>query len=196
VTSAAKDSANLRDRIVDEATRLFAKQGFAGTSVRELVEASNCTKPALYYYFDSKDALFLEIIETHSGAIENLMRLAIDGEGSLRQRIHGMADAFVAYAQANPDAMKLMIRIEGAPDDSCANFDFEANEESHMAIMTEIFARGATDGELRDGLDPTDCALALAGALHFQFSEAVMKSDWDRARYHRLIDLLFEGIAP
>lgn len=196
MTSAAKDSANLRDRIVDEATRLFAKQGFAGTSVRELVEASNCTKPALYYYFDSKDALFLEIIETHSGAIENLMRLAIDGEGSLRQRIHGMADAFVAYAQANPDAMKLMIRIEGAPDDSCANFDFEANEESHMAIMTEIFARGATDGELRDGLDPTDCALALAGALHFQFSEAVMKSDWDRARYHRLIDLLFEGIAP
>lgn len=196
MTATPREASGLRDRIVAEATRLFAKQGFAGTSVRELVEAAECTKPALYYYFSNKDALFLEIIETHSTAIEGLLRAALEGDGPLRQRIHDMADAFVAYAQAHPDAMKLMIRLDGAPDDSCSNCDVEGKHESHMHIMSQIFTRATASGEIRAGLDPLDCALALSGALHFQFSEAVLTSNWDPARYHRLIDLLFEGIAP
>ena len=55
-----RESATER-RILDEAVRLFAERGFAGTSVQEVVEAAAVTKGALYHYFDSKDDLLYEI---------------------------------------------------------------------------------------------------------------------------------------
>ncbi|MBO2453678.1 TetR family transcriptional regulator [Actinomadura barringtoniae] len=55
-----RESATER-RILDEAVRLFAARGFAGTSVQEVVEAAEVTKGALYHYFDSKDDLLYEI---------------------------------------------------------------------------------------------------------------------------------------
>ncbi|TCO57091.1 TetR/AcrR family transcriptional regulator [Actinocrispum wychmicini] len=49
------------ERLLAEATRLFAKQGFDRTSVQEIVEAAGVTKGAMYHYFGSKDDLLHEI---------------------------------------------------------------------------------------------------------------------------------------
>jgi len=48
-------------RILAAAVRLFAEQGFDGTSVQEIVEEAEVTKGALYHYFDSKNDLLFEI---------------------------------------------------------------------------------------------------------------------------------------
>src|SRR3954465_15670305 len=48
-------------RLLAEATRLFARQGFDRTSVQEIVEAAGVTKGAMYHYFGSKDDLLHEI---------------------------------------------------------------------------------------------------------------------------------------
>jgi AcrR family transcriptional regulator len=57
-TSAAS---GVDERLLAEATRLFAKQGFDRTSVQEIVEAAGVTKGAMYHYFGSKDDLLHEI---------------------------------------------------------------------------------------------------------------------------------------
>jgi AcrR family transcriptional regulator len=50
-------------RILDSAVRLFARKGFAATSVREIVQEADVTNPMLYYYFDSKEGLFSFLID-------------------------------------------------------------------------------------------------------------------------------------
>ena len=193
----ARDAGHgLRERILAEATRLFAQRGFAGTSVRELVEACECTKPALYYYFDGKDGLFREVIEQQATNIEQILRSGLEAEGPLRQRVHDMVDGFIDHAQENPDGMLLVIRMDTAPEEGSPQLDMQAHESSHFDIFSRMFQQGLDSGEVRPGADPMDCALALSGALHYQFAEAVLTSQWDRDRYHRLIDLVFEGIAP
>ena len=57
-------SDDARQRILDAATHLFAHRGFGSTSVREVVEAAGVTKPTLYYWFDNKEALYLECVRT------------------------------------------------------------------------------------------------------------------------------------
>ena len=47
----------IADRIARVAARLFAADGYDATSVRNIVEAAAVTKPTLYYYFSSKEAL-------------------------------------------------------------------------------------------------------------------------------------------
>ena len=42
---------NARERLLETATDIFAKKGYAGTSVREIVNRAGVSKPVLYYYF-------------------------------------------------------------------------------------------------------------------------------------------------
>ena len=50
-----------RERILDAAEQLFARHGFAGTSVREITDAAHANLGAVNYYFRSKENLYLEI---------------------------------------------------------------------------------------------------------------------------------------
>jgi AcrR family transcriptional regulator len=56
-------AASTRQRILDVAVELFADQGFAATSTRELSERLGFTKAALYYHFHSKDDLLQALVD-------------------------------------------------------------------------------------------------------------------------------------
>lgn len=51
-----------RREIFSAALELFAARGFEGTTLEAVADALGYTKPALYYYFKSKDDLFLSLI--------------------------------------------------------------------------------------------------------------------------------------
>ena len=186
---------DLRERIVQIATRLFAEQGFSSTSVRQLVEASDCTKPALYYYFGSKEALFREVVELHLKAVSDLMRDLTRAEGSVRETAHSVMARFIDYAEANPAVMRLLQRIEMQPEEGAPQFNMQATRELHLQMLSELIQRGIARGEIRDHAAPQDCALILAGTMSFQCEMAAAAGDWDRERIHRVLDLIFDGIA-
>ena len=54
---------NVADDVTRAAVRLFASQGYANTSVQQIVEAAGVTKGAMYHYFESKDDLLFAIYE-------------------------------------------------------------------------------------------------------------------------------------
>ena len=54
---------NVADDVTRAAVRLFAAQGYANTSVQQIVEAAGVTKGAMYHYFESKDDLLFAIYE-------------------------------------------------------------------------------------------------------------------------------------
>lgn len=60
-----------RERIPLVALRLFAEKGYDATSMREIAEQLGITKPALYYHFDSKEAILRELLgELHDQVAE------------------------------------------------------------------------------------------------------------------------------
>ncbi len=52
----------MQQKIIREAVKLFSDKGYHGTSMRDIMKAADCTQPTLYYYFDSKHALFQESV--------------------------------------------------------------------------------------------------------------------------------------
>ena len=52
-----------RERILLAAASLFANKGYAGTSVREIVQTAGVTKPTLYYYFKNKEELYVRLMD-------------------------------------------------------------------------------------------------------------------------------------
>lgn len=52
----------LASEVLDRAVGLFAERGFAGTSLKDVADAVGLSRPAIYYYFPSKDALLEELV--------------------------------------------------------------------------------------------------------------------------------------
>ncbi len=52
-----------RTALVDEATRLFAERGYAGTSLEDVASASQVTRGAVYHHFAGKQALFEAVLD-------------------------------------------------------------------------------------------------------------------------------------
>lgn len=93
-----------REAIVRTATRLFAQQGYPGTSMSDLAQACGISKPLLYHYVSDKYELLREITEGHVSRLE-----AIIGEVEAQQlaapaRLRELIRRFVhEYAQARHD---------------------------------------------------------------------------------------------
>ncbi|MGC6458739.1 MAG: TetR/AcrR family transcriptional regulator [Akkermansiaceae bacterium] len=82
----SRPSTDTEDRLFEEALTLFATQGFAATSVREIIEAVGLSKPVLYYYFDNKIDLFTKLVErVHQTAYQELEQLAKSSESPAKK---------------------------------------------------------------------------------------------------------------
>jgi AcrR family transcriptional regulator len=74
--------ASTKDRILDAAERLFAEQGFAGASIRSIVDTANVNLAAVHYHFRSKESL-LEAVLTRRISHVNEARLEQLGKAEL-----------------------------------------------------------------------------------------------------------------
>ena len=64
-------------RILDAAEQLFAKKGFAGTSLRAVIKAADVNTASVHYHFGSKEGLIEAVLERRAGPVnaERLRRL-------------------------------------------------------------------------------------------------------------------------
>ena len=69
---------NAKERILENAVRIFSEKGFYGTTTREIAAASGCSLPTLYYHYKSKSELFEEIVVNQFFKITEKMNRAID----------------------------------------------------------------------------------------------------------------------
>ena len=101
--ASGEEQAAVPQRLLQHATRLFAKKGFDRTSVQEIVEAAGVTKGAMYHYFGSKDDLLIEIYGRGlRGQMQQLESVASSG-APLHDRVHAAASDVVVSTIENMD---------------------------------------------------------------------------------------------
>jgi AcrR family transcriptional regulator len=96
-----------RELILDAARKVFEADGLDGASVRAIAAAAGYTPAALYFHFESKEAIYAEVLRT---SLDNLGR-AVSGS-ILRTktpagRLRGAAMAFFRYYADNPRDLDL-----------------------------------------------------------------------------------------
>jgi len=80
--------ARTRERIVEETLGLFTTLGFHETTVRDIAQAAEVSRATLYQYFESKDDIFVELLEECGDALLNVMRKS----GTLAPSAEGFAN--------------------------------------------------------------------------------------------------------
>ncbi len=67
-----------RQRILDTAAQEFRRRGYAGTKVNDIAAAANMRAASIYYYFESKDQLFEEVLEIGLRLVFEAVRKAVE----------------------------------------------------------------------------------------------------------------------
>ncbi len=84
-----------RERILEVAAKLFAEQGYDGTSVRDIAKELGIANPSIYYHFKSKADVLVELLTKPLKAVEIAVAEAkkLTGEARARRIIEGLLDA-------------------------------------------------------------------------------------------------------
>jgi AcrR family transcriptional regulator len=161
LTTRQRYRAQVRDEVKSIALRQLAESGPAGVSVNAIAKELGVSGPALYRYFESRDALLTELVIDAYDDLADALREAVatkKGRGA-RVRFEALAWAFRAWAVAQPDRYRLLYTPPLPGYDSHAERLIEAGQAS-MNILVDI---------LRDADEPD--APRLARGLSLQLSE-------------------------
>jgi AcrR family transcriptional regulator len=101
-----------RERIVDEAMRLFSQNGYAATSVAKIEDAAGLTPGAggLYHHFKSKEAVLAAGIERHLERLGALRRIreVLGSLGDLRAELKLTARYFLAELDEESELLRIL----------------------------------------------------------------------------------------
>lgn len=134
-----RSSNETEQRLLDCALTLFAQKGYAATSVREIIEAARVTRPVLYYYFESKEALFARLIQvTHEDAYQKLEQL-LAAEPGFEAQLRKIALNSFAFCARDPRLPRLLFQVAyGAPLPEVAPIVARLTG-TRFAVITQVF---------------------------------------------------------
>lgn len=146
-----------------EATRLFAEQGYDGTSLQNVAEAVGIRRPSVLYHFPSKDALrdavLANMLAYWRDAIPSILTAATSGGDRLDRALKAMASFFVD----DPNRARLLAReMLDRPDAMRALF--AEHLRPWTSLLTQTIRMGQEAGSVRPDLDPEAWTLQIVHA--------------------------------
>ncbi len=184
-----------RGRLMTAAIALFARKGYAATTVREIVTAAGVTKPVLYYHFGNKEGIFLTMMREAVAEFEATAAAAVDEPGTSRARIAGFLDRMFDLVLQHLDVMRVIDAIYYGPPQGAPFFDFETIHQRFIETLAGLVREGMAAGELRPG-DPEDVAWVLVGPFEVARGMSLChpEAEFGRTRLARLVQVVFDGV--
>ena len=156
------------DTVLERAMAVFWQNGYAGTSVRDLTQATGLSTSALYNRFTDKDGLFVEALRRYAndGLLERLARLSAvsDPLGAIRDFL----DELIAMSLADPHHRGCLLvntALDGAAMSGVARELVRTRLGEVERFFGERLERAAADGALDPKADVAANATALLGTV-------------------------------
>jgi TetR/AcrR family transcriptional regulator, cholesterol catabolism regulator len=173
-----RKSDKTRRRILDAAADVLNRKGFDGTRVADIATLAELAVPAVYYYFESREAILEEVV-TLGGqrALENVRAriAALPDDASAMDRIcaafAGQLEMVLRESTYTAAAMRTLGQLPP---------DIRARQLHHQRVQgdlwRELVAAGVESGEIDPSLDPRAARMLLLGAVNWA------PEWWDPAR--------------
>ena len=164
-----------RNQLLDIAARLFAERGYHPTSVADIVEAASVGKGVFYWYFESKEALFTEILREANFSLRRRQQSYIGTEPDPIRRLELGIAASMHWYRDHRHVFNL--------------FQFAATETAFASVLRESQENALNDamrhvkdamaqGRIADG-DPLFLTHAVIGVTGLLARRFIFDSDDD-----------------
>ncbi len=182
----------MRERILATATGLFVARGYEGVAMREIAEACDITKAALYYHFSGKsdvlNAIFTGYLEEIAGVVE-----ASAGHGAGEARLRWLVQQLFALPAERRAIMRLAMHDVGQLEpEQRASFG-AAYRDRFIGPLQQVVGDGAASGEFV-AKDPSLVVWVLLGMLYPFFAPPGAGATADADTITDLLDIFFGGL--
>src|SRR5215204_7055125 len=165
------DPERTRQDILNVATEEFASAGFSGARVDMIAERTRTSKRMIYYYFGSKEGLYLSALEKVYGELRAAeMSLDATHESPVDALRH-LIELTFDYQEDHPE----FVRLVNAENVNYGKY-IEQSEAirslnvSIIDVVASILQRGQEQGLFRSGLDPVDVHMLISAFCFFRVS--------------------------
>lgn len=165
-----RDPERSRRRLLEAATQCFARRGYDGVTVDEVVAKAKINKRMVYHYFGNKEGLYLEVLREVFGRLESVEIAAI-GEGiDVTEAIRAVLRSYFEFLSDNPEFVKLL---------QWENLNEGRFIRAHPDILTknpvvdrlsEILRKGQEAGIFRDNVEVRQLLILMIGVCFIYFS--------------------------
>ena len=169
--SRTNDPARTMAGILEVATAEFASKGLSGARIDEIAAATQTSKRMIYYYFGSKESLYVAVLEEayrRMRSIEAQLQLEnLAPEAALRRLVEFTFD----HHRGNPDYIRLVMseNMERGAYLAQSTSIRQLNVPAIDAIA-KLYGRGVAAGVFRPGLEPIDIHASISALTFFNVS--------------------------
>jgi AcrR family transcriptional regulator len=198
-----RDADRTRAEILDVATAVFADQGYSGARVDEIAARTRTTKRMLYYYFGSKEGLYLAVLERAYAGIRELEQQVDVEHLAPAEAMRQLAEITFDHHEAHPDFIRL-VGIENIhrAEHLARSAVLDRLASPALEVLSGILERGRAAGVFRDDVDALDVHMVISAFCVFRIAnrhtwKTIFRRDMldpaRRVRYRRLLgDLVLE----
>jgi AcrR family transcriptional regulator len=188
----------IMERIVQAGRKLFARQGFHATGMRQIAKMAQVSIGSLYHYFRSKDELFLAVVrqafEERLNQARELMRQGLPAPEILRQ----VLSMYFGTIRQEPETAQLLSRV-WAPEDAAIWKKLGALMEEYAQAIAGILEEAMASEAIRP-VHPLLTAYALLGMAGAVTLRAAGKDpvaeEFRRIGGEKLAELAWQALRP
>jgi TetR/AcrR family transcriptional regulator len=164
-----------RQRILEVAETQFGAKGYSGTHLQSIAEEVGVQKTALYYYFASKEALYVAVLEQMLETLDGIISQATSRGDPSAETMERLLDGLNDVLAQHPNFSRILIRIfvDRISIDSTA---IEPIIERIINPLLRFYAEGAEKGVFRK-LSSRHVFLTVLGASIFHYAAGKSSSD-------------------
>jgi AcrR family transcriptional regulator len=169
--SRTNDPVRTMTGILEVATQEFASKGLSGGRIDAIAEATRTSKRMIYYYFGSKEGLYLAVLEESYRKMRQIeSELHLD-DLAPEQALRALVEFTFDHHSGNEDYIRLVMNenIERGAYLAQSKTIRELNVPAIQAIQ-RLYDRGLQQGVFRSGLDPVDIHASISALTFFNVS--------------------------
>ena len=157
-----------RAKIIQQAADLFNQQGYSGSSIADIMEATGLKKGGIYNHFKNKDELALEAFDYAHSLTSKMIWQAVKQKRSAKERLKEMASSYLDFIANPPIAggCPLLNTAIDSDDTHPALRDRACNAmTSWRNLIDKIIQTGIKKGEIDSQVEPDLVATILISTI-------------------------------
>ena len=158
-----------RATVLQKAQEVFWSKGFNGTSMQDLVDATQLNRSSIYNTFGSKKELFQETLKDYAKGFDqmtdSIKQEELNGFETIEQ-VFLFLLAQIQLDSANKGCMLINCRTELSNDQPKIGKFLDKNLQQVALLFQELVEQGQQDGSIKKGLDPEQTGFYLTSVFH------------------------------
>ena len=194
----ARNGTDTRQHILQAALKLFADGGYAATSIQQIVDGAKVSKPALYYHFADKAALFQALVDRAHDERYQLMQDAARRGRTVAEKLVEVVTEVFAFAVGNRELMRLAFASAfAAPGEMPQQGHCREKGKRNFEFIRSLIEEGQGRGELNRQFASEELAMGVYGPLTTYVMVGVLLAgcQLDRRTAERVVALFLQGAA-